>query len=344
MEEIAEHCQKLQKKRIKSGSQHKSNLSGDNNFKEKDIVKKRSTLGGSNNTLFKIKNKSGMIQNSKFAARNSNLIKEGELLKEIVIDQALFERDRCNKTIASQFINEWNRHNDDYQMRKVRVMVWQGEHANIADYQEEVKTIKSDYLRLKIDIESDQNKSRKEPITNLDFPVYAGVMPKLLLKWDANGSDRDRIRQMRLRKIIKCANLVLQIQRIAKKLVLLKEYKASIDKAKMQQPLLTTKLADETYKMQFIDPFELLLDEVNVANDPLLVETQVLFKKIPVKVYEFPISWSEDLAALEPLKINYVETNEYIEKNPLSNDNFFPLTLNVEHMKKGAYDESSFLG
>lgn len=291
-------------------------------------LKCRTSFSRSSHLMSRVEppNKDG--QRKTFAER------ENKKIEEIV---------RSNKIKAKDFFEEWEACNFNFNERKVKVLMWTGEAFKVEEFIQEASMIKSFYLNFRLQLEKDQNFSRKTPVLNLEYPIFTESPQRLKLSWDVNKCDKNRIRQMRLRKIIDCVNKVLNRQRAAKKLTLLKEFMSGLEQARLEKPLLVTNLRDETYKRSVIKDFDLLLDEVNIASDPMTVETQVLFKRISLKIQEFPISWSEDLAALEPLKINYVEMNDYKEKNPLENNEFFPLTFNVDSMKKGAYDEWGFL-
>jgi len=126
-----------------------------------------------------------------------------------------------NRAKIDDFLEEWELCNTNFNERRVKVLLWTGEAFKVENFIREAFRMKSFYFSFRMRLERDQNFSRKTPVLNLEFPIFSDSPRKLKFSWDVNKCDKNRIRQMRLRKIIDCVNKVLNRQRAAKKLTLL---------------------------------------------------------------------------------------------------------------------------
>ena len=205
-------------------------------------------------------------------------------------------------------------------------------------------------------------------IQNAAFPLYSSDLPRFRPDWDVEKQDRAKVRQMRLRKLVAAVNKSIIRQRAAKKLNLLAMYLANLKRIQSETPLLISsipqsaelagekqqadkKASSNTYAniggnaglfRKGFENFVVELNEMSLAHRPVALQT---FKQLEDAVLFFedsPMSWSEDLAFLEPLLPSMLELHDYGEMNPNPNASLFPLACKLPQEKKGAPDETAF--
>ncbi len=308
----------------------------------KEGANKRSSVALKSNPAFKIKNKATNSLGGKGFQTKSPLQKTQKPTKQFPQADSLTQLLNQSKIKADGFFSEWKNSNDDFQTRKIRVMAWTGEQVILDEVTREMLQMKENYNLLQRESRNRQNESRSIVQTNVEYPVYGAVVPKLELKWELDSCDKAHLKSLKLKKFIACVGKVMSRYRAGKRLILIKNLLAERKKASEKTSFFVSSLKDPIYKGSAGEEFILNLDETTLANDELAVQTDMNFKKICLIVNETPIVWTDELLPLTNIPTNFVEVNDYKPKDMCRIESFIPMTLKVDQMKSGAYDELGF--
>jgi len=329
-----------EKNRIKSGSQIKKSTT--HSILPKERTSKRSSVALKSNPAFKIKGKTTTPFMAKSLQDKSSLQKTNKILESALKVDRAGQLLNENISRSDSFLNEWKACNDGYQTRKVRVTAWTGERVILEEVIQQIVSSKENYTRIRRELDFSHNLNRSTLQTNLEYPIYGGIVPKIKLKWEQESSEKDHLKKLRLQKLIACVGKVMSRFRAGKRLIALKNSIAERRRASEQKPFFASLLYDSVYKRPKSYEFDLSLDESTVANNDLAVETDMNFKKVVITVKEDPIVLSDELSPLTSIPANFVEVNDYKPKDMYRFESFIPMTVKVDKMKEGAYDELGY--
>ena len=248
------------------------------------------------------------------------------------------------KSLELDYLQEWEKVNEEFNSRKVKVSAWVGESAITEDDKQQRDAFRAEILKKEEELTIKRITSRVETKVNEAFPIISKTIKEIEYSWDYSNVDRSRVRIMRLKKMINCINKVLTRQRAVKRIKAIKDYLQSLKNVvDTRDQIIMTSLNPKIYPMDRCSELNVFIDENKVEVDRSYIQSEVFFQRNKIEIKEFDLSWNEDFQLLENLKMNFIDLNSYQDYNPLNYDNFIPLNLNISKMKEGAFEELAFI-